>query len=160
MISTLTNCFDAVIKQLKNFTEPSGDDNNKMAIIVTIHQPSFRLLTFFDHVYVLSVNGTCIYSGPVMNNALKDHLISRGLDCSDGHNPADVVIEAASISTSMFEGENENKAGDYNIFSDWWTFSTMLVNKMFTCIQCAPCKATIEEDEPMVSAIATRCHSC
>ena len=90
-----------VISQLQSFVQSSGlscDDETPVSIIVTIHQPSYKLLQFFHQIYVLSVNGSCIYSGSPGND-LRHALIEQGFDCSNGNNPADVVIEAASIST-------------------------------------------------------------
>lgn len=95
-----------VISQLQSFVQSSGLSCNDtpVSIIVTIHQPSYKLLQFFHQIYVLSVNGSCIYSGSPGND-LRHVLIEQGFDCSNGNNPADVVIEAASISTKNDSSE-------------------------------------------------------
>lgn len=143
-----------VIKQLQGFSKDDDINvvesiqslarNGKMAIVVTIHQPSYRLLTFFDHVYVLSLNATCIYSGP-SGNALKQHLLTIGLDCSDGHNPADVVIEAASIIVPAASHPKE----DYNQLAIWCDSVCRVIKSIICCqYQCLCCKAYVERPAP------------
>ncbi|CAG2104720.1 unnamed protein product [Medioppia subpectinata] len=67
-----------------------------LVIAASIHQPTARLLAFFDHIYVLSVDGRCVYSGPT--DRLIAHLSSFGFHCPliVYHNPADYVIEISS----------------------------------------------------------------
>ncbi|XP_054167692.1 ATP-binding cassette sub-family G member 1-like [Oppia nitens] len=69
---------------------------NREPLIIgaSIHQPTARLLGFFDNIYVLSVDGQCVYSGPTQT--LVEHLSKFGLNCPVFHNPADYVIEIAS----------------------------------------------------------------
>ncbi|CAG2164544.1 unnamed protein product [Oppiella nova] len=50
-----------------------------LVIAVSIHQPTARLLAFFDSIYVLSVDGRCIYSGPT--DRLITHLSNFDLNC-------------------------------------------------------------------------------
>ncbi|KAI1280625.1 ABC transporter G family member 22 [Halotydeus destructor] len=110
-----------VIKQLRSFAIGDLEDRNsadgchRMAIAVTIHQPSYRLLNLFNHLYVLTVVGKCIYSGPA-GSVFKQHLVDFGLDCSDGHNPADVIVEAASVKPSQ-DLEDSDHSSDYNILT-------------------------------------------
>ncbi|XP_054167693.1 ATP-binding cassette subfamily G member 4-like, partial [Oppia nitens] len=65
-----------------------------LIIGLSIHQPTARLLAFFDNIYVLSVGGQCVYSGPTQT--LIEHLSSFGLTCPIFHNPADYVVEVSS----------------------------------------------------------------
>ncbi|KAI1280643.1 ATP-binding cassette sub-family G member 1 [Halotydeus destructor] len=134
-----------VIKQLRSFTGGDLEDRNsangyhKMAIAVTIHQPSFRLLNLFNHLYVLSVVGKCIYSGPA-GNVLKQHLTDNGLDCSEGNNPADVIVEAASVDWSQGREDTRVYGKDYNIvtnfFSKLYKFAKSSLCCQCTCTSC------------------------
>ncbi|XP_054167694.1 ATP-binding cassette sub-family G member 1-like, partial [Oppia nitens] len=77
----------SLLKTLSSNREP-------LIIGASIHQPTARLLGFFDNIYVLSVGGQCVYSGPTQT--LVEHLSAFGLNCPVFHNPADYVIEMAS----------------------------------------------------------------
>ena len=81
-----------VLKQLQALSQRSG-----IAILCTIHQPSYKILELFDQLYILSRRGRAIYIGKP--NLLRDHLLRYSLACPAGHNPADVVIELASTET-------------------------------------------------------------
>ncbi|CAG2164602.1 unnamed protein product [Oppiella nova] len=65
-----------------------------LVIAMSIHQPTARLLAFFDSIYVLSMDGRCIYSGPT--DRLITHLSDFGFNCPVFHNPADFVMEISS----------------------------------------------------------------
>lgn len=67
---------------------------NSIAVVATIHQPSARVFNLFDHVYILSYNGHCIYEGSVPN--LLPNLASVELICPQFHNPADFIAEVGS----------------------------------------------------------------
>jgi len=58
-------------------------------IICTIHQPSAKLFTLFDQVYVLA-RGKCLYNGNTDN--MVQFLSSIGIPCNIAHNPADYGI--------------------------------------------------------------------
>ena len=70
---------------------------NGIAILCTIHQPSYKTLELFDQLYILSRRGRVIYTGKPQ--FLRHHLLRYSLSCPDGHNPGDVVIELASTET-------------------------------------------------------------
>lgn len=57
-----------------------------MKVVATIHQPSSRLLGYFDHLYIVA-DGACIYQGPV--DSLVPFLQAENLICPNYHNPAD-----------------------------------------------------------------------
>jgi ABC-type multidrug transport system ATPase subunit len=77
----------SLLKKLSKNKEP-------LIIAASVHQPSAKILTHFDNIYVLSVDGHCVYNGPT--DALIDHLSSFGLICPLYHNPADFMLEIAS----------------------------------------------------------------
>uniref|UniRef100_A0A1B0FY32 Uncharacterized protein n=1 Tax=Phlebotomus papatasi TaxID=29031 RepID=A0A1B0FY32_PHLPP len=62
-------------------------------IVCVIHQPSSRLLEFFDDLYVIS-NGQCIYSGPVEEMVGKFQ--EAGYQCPQYYNRADFALEVAT----------------------------------------------------------------
>ena len=65
-----------------------------MAIAASIHQPTARILQNFDRIYVIAVNGQCLYDGPT--DQLVPYLSRFNLACPTYHNPADFVVEIAS----------------------------------------------------------------
>lgn len=54
-------------------------NKDPLVIAASIHQPTARLLSFFDNIYVLAIDGNCIYSGPT--DRLVAHLHGFGLIC-------------------------------------------------------------------------------
>lgn len=68
--------------------------NMKLSILLTIHQPSARVLNLFDNIYVLSKSGNNLYFGPP--SQLISYLSSFDIHCPKFHNPGDFVIELAS----------------------------------------------------------------
>lgn len=85
--STALHC----IQILKNLTTIS---QHKISIVLTIHQPSSRVLESFDNIYFLSKFGHNIYFGPP--SELVNYLNSLNLSCPKFHNPADFMMEIAS----------------------------------------------------------------
>jgi ABC-type multidrug transport system ATPase subunit len=65
-----------------------------IAIAASIHQPTARILSCFDHLYILSVEGQCIYNGS--SSDLISYLNQFNLTCPQYHNPADFITEIAS----------------------------------------------------------------
>lgn len=72
----------------------SKNERHPTAVVCTIHQPSARVFNLFDHVYVISYNGHCIYEGTPKQ--MLAHLNSVDLRCPQFHNPADYIAEVAS----------------------------------------------------------------
>lgn len=54
-----TSC-SLVVKLLKDLV---SDPQNPMAIVATIHQPSWNVFNEFDYVYILTKNGQNLYGG-------------------------------------------------------------------------------------------------
>lgn len=70
-----------------------------IAIVATIHQPSFKLVELFDQLYIISKGGKCVFFGKPRN--LKGHLKEFQVKCPEGHNPADIAIDYAAINTRI-----------------------------------------------------------
>ncbi|CAG2105000.1 unnamed protein product [Medioppia subpectinata] len=69
-------------------------NEDPIAIAASIHQPTARILSCFDYLYVLSLEGHCIYNGP--STQLLQYLNRFDLTCPQYHNPADYITEIAS----------------------------------------------------------------
>ncbi|XP_027194177.2 ATP-binding cassette sub-family G member 4-like [Dermatophagoides pteronyssinus] len=80
-------CIQMLKKLVKNPRSP-------MMIATSIHQPTAKIMSYFDNLYIISYNGYCIYNGPTKD--LVSKLSSFGLHCPQYHNPADFVIEVAT----------------------------------------------------------------
>ncbi|KAI2809701.1 ABC protein, sub ABCG [Blomia tropicalis] len=63
-------------------------------ICATIHQPSAKLFNQFDHLYLVSRMGTCVYNAP--QTELLTYLNGFGLQCPIFHNIADFALEVIS----------------------------------------------------------------
>ena len=72
----------------------SINSDNEMVIAVVIHQPTARLLSYFDDLYVMSSTGQCIYEGPTLK--MIEKLYSFDLNCPQFTNPSDFAIEIGS----------------------------------------------------------------
>lgn len=68
--------------------------SHPVIICASIHQPSAKLFSYFDHLYVISSQGTCIYHGP--REELLPFLQGYNLNCPIFHNIADFALEVAS----------------------------------------------------------------
>lgn len=69
-----------------------SDNSYPMSIVMSIHQPSARLFSVFDKVYVMS-EGSCIYEGSCQIETVNNHLQLFGLECPKFHNIADHLLE-------------------------------------------------------------------
>lgn len=75
-----------VLRDLTQATPP-------VAVVCTIHQPSYMVFTKFHRIYALSSIGKCIYDGPpteVLGRLSKFDLI-----CPEFYNPADFLMDVA-----------------------------------------------------------------
>ncbi|UXI15800.1 apoptosis inhibitor [Sarcoptes scabiei] len=104
-----------LIELLKNLVE-----NNPIIICATIHQPSAKLFSYFDDLYVISAYGNCIYSGPRQN--VLEHFESFQLSCPIFHNISDFVLEVASglhgneVIERLASNESRKEILDHNKF--------------------------------------------
>nr|QIK02748.1 ATP-binding cassette sub-family G member 1-like protein [Nilaparvata lugens] len=62
-------------------------------VICSIHTPSARLFSLFDHVYIVS-EGQCVFQGH--GHDIVAFLASFGLNCPKHYNPADFMVEVSS----------------------------------------------------------------
>lgn len=82
----------SIVKLLKQLV---SDRDHPMTIVMSIHQPSARLFSVFDKVYLMS-DGFCLYEGSCQINLINDYLKKFSLECPPYHNIADYLIEIAS----------------------------------------------------------------
>ena len=68
--------------------------SHPVIICASIHQPSAKLFSYFDNLYVISAKGTCIYNGARAN--VLTYLEGYNLSCPIFHNIADFTLEVAS----------------------------------------------------------------
>ena len=87
------SCFQA-IELLQQLTLARSPEEEPLAVVATIHQPSARVFNMFRKVFFLSVTGRCIYEGSPSD--LVPSLSSVGLLCPAFNNPADYMLEVAS----------------------------------------------------------------
>lgn len=80
-------------------------------IICSIHQPSVRLYSLFDHLYAIA-DGQCIYSGAT--ERLVPFLSDLNLICPKTYDPFDYCKSAVSNSLSM-SLMKQNKIGKFDI---------------------------------------------
>lgn len=83
----------SIVKLLKRSL--TLDKRYPMSIIMSIHQPSAKLFSMFDQVYVMS-GGHCLYDGSCEISHVNNYLKQFGLFCPTYHNIADYLIEIAS----------------------------------------------------------------
>ena len=110
---------------LKNLTR-----NHSIAILTSIHQPNSDVLRLFDQLYVLSIDGQCIYNdNPTM---IKEHLIKCQIPLMNYH----VLIEELIKIASKLDSNNEfaekliKKTFEDSISSEeCWMKDTKLLNK-------------------------------
>lgn len=81
----------SIVKLLKYLV---SDCSYPMSIVMSIHQPSARLFSVFDQVYVMS-QGCCLYEGSCRLQEINSHLAQFQLECPKYHNIADYLIELA-----------------------------------------------------------------
>ncbi|RWS20547.1 ABC transporter sub-family G-like protein 18, partial [Leptotrombidium deliense] len=68
--------------------------NQSMAIIASIHQPSATIFNLFSRIYILSSIGSCIYDGPP-NNVI-EWINGFNLSIPQYYNPADFMIDVSN----------------------------------------------------------------
>lgn len=85
----------SIVKLLKYLV---SDSDYPMSIVMSIHQPSAKLFSVFDQVYVMS-EGRCLYEGSCQVDLINDHLHRFNLACPKYHNIADYLIELACDET-------------------------------------------------------------
>ncbi|KAK2052333.1 ABC-2 type transporter [Colletotrichum caudatum] len=69
-----------------------------LAIICTIHQPSFDLMEKFDMILAINPGGRTFYFGPIGTNGsvIVDYFAQRGFPCPANRNVAEFIIETAA----------------------------------------------------------------
>ncbi|XP_054157562.1 ATP-binding cassette sub-family G member 1-like [Oppia nitens] len=79
-----------LINTLKDLTQQL----EPVAIVLTIHQPSAKLISLFDIVYLLSFDGQCIYNSSPYK--MLKMFADNGLKCPDFTNPSDFALEVST----------------------------------------------------------------
>lgn len=87
------SCYQC-IELLQQLTQQRNNEDEPLAVVATIHQPSARVFNMFKKVIFLSTSGRCIYEGSP--EKLLSFLSSVGLSCPAYNNPADYMLEIAS----------------------------------------------------------------
>lgn len=82
LISQVINCLKSVSR------------SHDISIVASIHQPNSDILSMFDHLYVLSIGGKCIFSGP--SAKLRRHLLQCGIECTQDQIPIEEILTAAT----------------------------------------------------------------
>ena len=71
--------------------------HHQLAVIMTIHQPAYRVFSLIDKIYMLSNHkGTCIYDGPPSDLNERFFVDYDGLEVPKTRNPADYLLEVAA----------------------------------------------------------------
>ena len=104
--------------------------NHSIAILTSIHQPNSDVLRLFDQLYVLSIDGQCIYNDhPTM---IKEYLIKCEIPLINYYVPIEQLIKVASKSHSnnVFAEKLIKKTFQDSISSEEsWMKDTKLLNK-------------------------------
>lgn len=81
-------------------------------IVCSIHQPSSQIYHSFDYICLLALGGRQIYCGKT-TGAL-DFITNHGLECPQGYNMADYLLEVASDPPAMIleQSNATNKASE------------------------------------------------
>lgn len=82
----------SIIKLLKHLV---SDSEYPMSIVISIHQPSAKLFSVFDQVYLMA-NGSCLYDGSSNVDHINSYLGMFNLECPKFNNIADYLIEVAT----------------------------------------------------------------
>lgn len=82
---------DAKSGDAKSRDAKSRDAENSIAIICSIHQPSFECLSLFDQIYLLSSRGEKIFFNPPLS--VPSFLKTKDINVSTYQNPADHLLK-------------------------------------------------------------------
>ena len=124
MLDEPTSGLDSVscLQCVRLLRDLAHNPEQPMAIAASIHQPTARILQNFDRLYVIAVNGQCLYDGPT--DQLISYLARYNLTCPTYHNPADFVVEIASadygeeITTQLVELQRTLHQSEYSTSSN------------------------------------------
>ncbi|KAJ1978287.1 hypothetical protein H4R34_003261 [Dimargaris verticillata] len=78
-----------------------------MGVLMTIHQPSAKILGLFDKIILLS-KGQLVYYGPV--SMALDYFGSQGYHCGQYENPADFYLDLMTIDSTTEESVAQSHA--------------------------------------------------
>ncbi|GAB0087842.1 ATP-binding cassette sub-family G member 1 [Sergentomyia squamirostris] len=102
-------------------------------IICVIHQPSSRLLEFFDDLYVIA-QGECIYAGSV--EGIVPVFQEAGYTCPQYYNRADFALEVAagerSGNINMLKQKAHQKPPEESVIRDELSERSKMLPKMLT----------------------------
>ena len=98
-------------------------------VICTIHQPSADLFYLFDWLLLLRPGGQTIYFGPLgeKGKTVIDFFGRHGLECGEGKNPADFVLECSGAGI----GPRDDPDVGFNIPEDFDCDATWLNSPEF-----------------------------
>ncbi|ORD98545.1 ABCG2 [Hepatospora eriocheir] len=101
--------------KILNFLKEISQSLSK-TIIVTIHQPSYKMLNCFNKIHLIAL-GRTVYSGPI-DGCIK-FFKSCGHPIPNNTNPADHFLEVLSTDSSTPESNDESLNRVLNILSEW-----------------------------------------
>ncbi|KDN70394.1 putative ABC-2 type transporter [Colletotrichum sublineola] len=111
-----------------------------LAIVCTIHQPSFDVMEKFDMISAINPGGRTFYFGPIGTNGsvIVDYFSERGFPCPANRNVAEFIIETAAT-PAIRDGKNV----DWN---DEW-----LTSDQHKVIVAEIDNITVEKRQPIVT---------
>ena len=111
-----------ILKFLRNLA------NTGKAIIITIHQPSYQVLTYFDSIYLMSQGGV-IFNGSC--NDCIEHFNNLGFILPQNTNPAEFFLDIISINFQTKESM-ETSLLQINKLKQIWTDKKIQYNSTIT----------------------------
>ncbi|KXS10981.1 P-loop containing nucleoside triphosphate hydrolase protein [Gonapodya prolifera JEL478] len=89
----------------------------KKTVVLSVHQPRSTAFERFDNIILLCRGGYLVYSGP--QREILSFFDSLGFPCPKGVNPADFILDLASLDTTSETSEKESTARMAVLIEAW-----------------------------------------